>query len=203
MRSARPRLRRPPIRITPDVYRAYQETIEQHPPETFAILGGYLDDPYLVTDFRFCPPLKKKNGADDASATHINVDHDYMNFVVDREWKPNSRYMVGLWHSHPPGASRPSIGDATTNTGDIAFFKSCLANDDSPGRDWRTFLAPITTFDADNTPHVHGWVLKRGATEPEPTLVVLDPLINMISDELIISTTANGHDKTSDSFRLR
>ena len=38
--------RTPSIRITTEVYRHYQETIARHPPETFAILGGYLGARY-------------------------------------------------------------------------------------------------------------------------------------------------------------
>jgi hypothetical protein len=164
-----------PIRITAEVLRLYHETIPLHPPETFAILGGRLEDPFLVTDFRFCPPRRNGNGDLDASSVHINVDHDLMNFIVDEEWKPAGKYMLGVWHSHPPGVTAPSHGDPTTNTGDIAFFTSCLQHDDSSDRAWRFFLAPITTFDADGADRIHGWVLKRGSQHARPCPVVLDP----------------------------
>ena len=173
-----------PIRITPEVYRHYLETIVLHPPETFALLGGHLDDAFLVTDFRFCPPRRAANGDYDASTTHINLDHDFMNFVVDHEWKPCGKYMLGIWHSHPPGIIRPSSGDATTNTGDIVFFTSCLENDDSPDRNWRYFLAPITTFASDGADTIHGWILKRGSTTPTRCHVVIDPFTDSAFNSL-------------------
>lgn len=166
----------PPIRLAPDVYRHYRQTIAQHPPETCALLGGYLDDPFLVTDFRFCPPQRQSNGGFNASSSHINIDHDLMNWIVDHEWKPSGRYMIGIWHSHPNGTTRPSIGDTASNSGDLPFFTSCLESDDSPGRNWRHFLAPITTFGSDGQDRLHGWVLSRGSTFPRPALIIIDPV---------------------------
>lgn len=149
------------IRMTPAVFTAYKETIAKQPPETFALLGGKLDD-YLITDFRFCPPARTALGRRDASRSHVNIDADFLNWIVDREWKPNGRYMLGVWHSHPGNVTRPSLGDPLTNQGDIAFFSACLANDDSPDRNWHTFLAPITTFDDSGHDTIHGWTLRRG-----------------------------------------
>ena len=163
-----------PIRLTPDVYRLYQESIALHDPETFALLGGRLEDPFLVTDFRFCPPRRTSNGNYDASSVHINVDDALMNFIIDHEWKPAGKYCLGIWHSHPNGMTRPSEGDAASNSGDIVFFNSCLDNDDSPDRNWRFLLCPITTFSNDGD-HVHGWVLRRGSSIPERCDVVVDP----------------------------
>ena len=181
-RASRHRL--PPIRLTPDVYRLYQESIALNPPETFALLGGYLADPFLVTEFRFCPPQRTNGGGYDASAVHINVDHDHMNFIIDYEWKPAGKYCLGIWHSHPGQATRPSVGDDATNTGDIAFFTSCLNHDDSPDRAWRYFLAPITTF-ANDRDQVHGWVLPRGSRTPERCHVVVDPYAQTGLDDFI------------------
>jgi len=174
-----------PIRITSDVYRQYLDSIAISPPETFAILGGHLDDPFLVTDFRFCPPTRTSSGDYDASAVHINIDHDFMNFVVDKEWKPAGKYMLGIWHSHPSAVTRPSNGDPATNTGDVVFFSSCLDHDDSPDRSWRYFLAPITTFTADGTDEIHGWVLKRGSNIPRRCHMVLDPFASVGLHDLL------------------
>jgi hypothetical protein len=172
--SRSPRRRLPPIRITPEVYRQYRDSIALNPPETFALLGGHLDDPFLVTEFRFCPPQRTTNGSYDASSVHINVDHELMNYIIDFEWKPAGKYCLGIWHSHPGNSTQPSVGDDASNTGDIAFFSSCLDNDDSPDRAWRYFLAPITTF-ADDRDQVHGWVLRRGSRTPERCHVIVDP----------------------------
>lgn len=181
-RSRRRRL--PPIRITTEVYRLYEDSVAHHAPETFALLGGHLDDPFLISEFRFCPPQRTTGGRYDASSVHINVDHELMNFIIDHEWKPAGKYCLGIWHSHPGQSTQPSVGDDATNTGDIAFFTSCLENDDSPDRNWRYFLAPITTF-VDDRDQVHGWVLRRGSRKPEPCHVIVDPSAHSGLDGLI------------------
>ena len=174
------------IRLTPEVFCCYRETIALHAPETFALLGGRLDDPFLVDRFRFVPPGRTGNGELDSSAVHINVDADLLNWIIDHEWKPSGRYLVGIWHSHPNGTTRLSTGDAASNTGDIAFFTSCLENDDSPERNWRYLLAPLTTFRADGSDEVHGWVLKRGERTPRRARVIVDPFGSPpISDALM------------------
>jgi len=186
--AKRPRVPVPPlpaIRIAPTVYRQYRETIGAQPPETFALLGGSLDDPFLVTDYCFCPAQRSPDGGYDQSGTHINIDHHFMNWVVDRQWAPAGKYMLGIWHSHPPGLTGPSAGDATKNTGDLVFFASCLANDDSPERNWRYFLAPITTFDDDGADQVHGWLLKRGSKHAQSCSVVVDPFQTSPLDGLL------------------
>lgn len=154
------------IYLTAQVFQSYKETICNYAPETFALLGGKLENPYLVTDFRFCPPSKDRNGRYDYGSAHVNVDYDYMNWVIDREWKPNGKYMLGVWHSHPGNISSPSYGSRSSNEGDVVFFSSCLNNDDSPENNWNTFIAPITTFDKTGHDHVHGWILNKGSDRP-------------------------------------
>ena len=72
----------------------------------------------------------------------------------------------------------------STSPGDVAFFTSCLDNDDSPDRAWRYFLAPITIFN-DGHDQVHGWVLRRGSRTPERCAVVIDPFAHSALDDLI------------------
>ncbi len=158
----------PVITITPEAHRKFRETICKHPPETFALLGGRLDEPFNITEFRFCPPRKNVNGRYDASGVHVNVDHEYMNWVIDNEWVPNGKYMLGIWHSHPAGCNHLSYGDTRTNEGDVVFFSACLDADDSPGQNWRYFIAPITTFSADGQPRTYCWFLEKGRDQPLP-----------------------------------
>ena len=171
------------ITVTPEVWRAYKQTIARHDPETVAIIGGDLARPGRITEFRFCPPRKSANGRYDVSRSHINLDADLLNFVVDQEWKPNGLYMAGCWHSHPNGSSRPSVGDASRNEGDIAFFTNCLEHDDSPDRNWNCFIAPITTFDASGSDQVNGWILERGNSTPRsvPVIVETRELVETVS----------------------
>ena len=161
------------ITVTADVWRTYKQTIAKHPPETVALLGGNLAEPYRISEFKFLPPRMGTNGYD-ASRVHINVDADVMNWIIDKEWKPNGLYMLGIWHSHPNGSARPSVGDPASNQGDLSFAANCLAHDDSPGRNWATFLMPITTFAADGSDTVHGWVLQRGSSTPLSVPVIVE-----------------------------
>ncbi len=154
------------IYLTQQVYQNYKESICQYPPETFALLGGRLDQPFTITDFRFCPPRKNKYGRYDHSATHVNVDHEYMNWVIDQEWRPNGKYILGIWHSHPAAVTSPSYGSPGSNEGDVVFFSSCMEHDDSPNRNWNTFIAPITTFDRNGNDLIHGWTLDKGSDAP-------------------------------------
>lgn len=162
------------VRFAASVMQAYRETIARQPPETFALLGARLDDPFTITDFRFCPP-RKTNGKYDRSRAHVNVDPDYMNFVVDEEFKPAGKYMAGIWHSHPGGSRSPSIGDESSNEGDMVFFRSCLRNDDSPDRNWKYFIAPITTFAVDGLDNIDVWVVTLDAAEPVRATYSIEP----------------------------
>jgi hypothetical protein len=162
------------IRFTGEAMRLYRDSIAMHPPETVALLGGRLDDPFLITEFKFLPPRRHARGGFDASSVHVNVDHELMNWIIDNEWKPAGKYMLGMAHSHPGDLDRPSRGDPASNEGDEVFFKSCLDHDDSPRRNWRYFLAPITTFDARGRDTIHGWVMRRGRPRAERCDVVVE-----------------------------
>ena len=146
------------VKITSSAMRTYRETIARQPPETFALLGGRLEDPFTITDVRYCPP-RKTNGKYDRSGAHVNVDDEYMNFVVDEEFKPTGKYMVGIWHSHPGSSRSLSVGDESRNEGDMVFFRNCLHNDDSHDQNWKYFIAPITTFSADGLDIIDVWVV--------------------------------------------
>ena len=160
------RRRKKVITMTPEVYRLYRESVGSQKPETFALLGGKLDNPFHISEFRCCPPRKNRHGRYDAGPSHVNVDHEYMNWVIDNIWVPNEKYMLGIWHSHPAGCISPSYGDRGRNEGDVVFFSACLNADDSPDRNWKFFLAPITTFDNKGKDLIHGWFLPKGSDRP-------------------------------------
>ena len=163
------------ISVTAEVYKLYKQTICQHPPETYALLGGSLDDPFTITEFRFCPPERDSAGRYNAGSAHIGCDAEYMNFVIDYEWRPIGKDMLGIWHSHPGNCTGLSQGNKRTNDGDIAFFSTCMEHDDSPKQNWNHFLAPITTFKGRGNDVVTPWVLRKGATQPERArLKILD-----------------------------
>ena len=114
MRSHSPssavRPQRRAIRVTAEAFAIYKQTIAKHPPETCALLGGRLDDPFRITDLRFCPPQRRVRGGYDVSATHLNIDADYMNFVIDQEWRPNGRDAAALRCDHRGGCALADRG---------------------------------------------------------------------------------------------
>lgn len=153
------------IRMTPSVYRDYKRTIARQPPETCAILGGRLDQPDTITEFRFCPP-GKRNGEYESSSAFVLVDAEYMNWTILNEWEPNGLYAVGIWHSHPAGVTSPS-----GQGGDLGLFEKCLNSDDARACGWNRLLAPISTFNKDGTDNIHGWTYDRGAKSAKPAEV--------------------------------
>ena len=150
------------VTIDPEPWRLYRESIACNPPETVALLGGSLDAPLHITDFFFLPPPRRGERFAHGAA-HVELDHAAMNYLVDRVLVPNGKYMLGLWHSHPGGCTAPSEPD-------LRLCGAILRNDDSPGRRWPFFLAPITTFEADGQDRVTAWVLRKGAAAFEPAL---------------------------------
>lgn len=155
------------VRVTSSVYRAYKESIAANLPETFALIGGSLDDPMLITDFHFMPPMRDANGRFVASGAFVYPDHEQLNYVIDNVLVKKGHYILGLWHSHPGAMNVPS-------TGDLDYCGRIIANDDSAGRRWNHFLAPITTFDQNGRDTVTAWVLPKGGRRFEPARFLID-----------------------------
>ncbi|GEM_PF-6848353 len=154
------------IRMTPHVLKQYKESIASNEPETFALLGGsIIDDPFLITDFHFLPPKTDAKGSYVASGSYVYPDHEMLNYIIDRVLARNGRYMIGLWHSHPGRFNMPSHQDLT-------YCSQILANDDSPGRRWSYFLAPITTFDDTGRDAIKGWILPKGGSAFKSATVI-------------------------------
>lgn len=63
----------------------------------------------------------------------------------------------------PGGYTAPSEPDRR-------LCAAILRNDDSPGRRWEFFIAPITTFDADGRDRVTAWVMRKGTDAFEPAV---------------------------------
>jgi len=156
------------VRITRAAYRAYKESIAVNPPETFALIGGSLNDPMLITDFHFMAPRRDENGSFVASGSFVYPDHEQVNYIIDNVLVRKGHYILGLWHSHPGGLTTPSGPD-------LDFCGRIIANDDSEGRRWNHFLAPITTFDADGGDRITAWVLPKGGQRFEEAGFAVEP----------------------------
>ena len=171
------------IRIDQEPWRQYRDSIARNPPETVALLGGSLDDPLRITDFYFMPP-PQQGGRFAHGVAHVALDAMAMNYIIDRALVPNGKYILGLMHSHPGGYSAPSEADRR-------LCAQILRNDDSPGRRWPFFLAPITTFDADGRDRITAWVMRKGTDTfeaavfepPAPAPVALPvPMIPVLTE---------------------
>jgi hypothetical protein len=94
-------------------------------------------------------------------------DQNMLNYIIDQVLVRNGRYMIGLWHSHPGQYNSPSYQDLT-------YCSQIIANDNSPGRQWNYFLAPITTFDATGRDVIAGWILPKGGSAFHSANVITD-----------------------------
>jgi proteasome lid subunit RPN8/RPN11 len=180
------------VEITESALRGIIDTIGRHPPERFGILGGSLDVPFRITDYRYCPPRRDRSGRYDHGTAHVNVDADFMNFVIDEEWRPNGKYLVGIVHSHPGGMKNLSYGDEASNEGDFVFFKNCLRHDDSPERNWKYLIAPIVTFNPAGIPDMNVWVVTLD--DPEPRKAELVPIPDVAERAVAEPATAAAFD---------
>lgn len=154
-------------------YSEYKRTVAIHPPETGGLLIGRPDDPFFVTDFRFCPPTRNEDGTYNNSLHHFGIDADYVNWTIDNEWGPNGHYVLGFLHSHPRGVTQLSGGDMGGVAGDIPLLTACLETPEWKAAGVNQLLAPITTFQADGSDQLHGWVLRRGSRRPEQIDIVV------------------------------
>lgn len=157
-----------------NAYKEYKRTVARHPPETGGVLVGRPDDPFVVRDFRFCPPARNDGGGYNLGATHFGIDADYINWAIDHEWGPNGLYVIGFLHSHPRGVTRLSGGDMKGVAGDIPLLTACLEAPEMKAAGVNQLLAPIATFRADGSDELHGWMLRRGSREPEKVEVVIE-----------------------------
>ncbi|MEO1151119.1 MAG: Mov34/MPN/PAD-1 family protein [Pseudomonadota bacterium] len=156
------------ITMTARVYGDYKKTVARHEPETVALLGGKLNKPNRITEFRFCPP-EKKGGVYQSSSATVSVDADLMNWIISNEFAPNDRYILGLWHSHPGNVTAPS-GEG----GDLGAFEDFLSTTAAREAGWKTLLAPITTFDHKGRDTIHGWTYSQGEMKARPAPVLIE-----------------------------
>lgn len=179
------------VRITPAAYRAYKESIAANPPETFALIGGSLDEPMLITDFHFMAPRRDENGRFVVSRGFVYPDHEHVNYIIDNVLVRKGHYMLGLWHSHPGRLNMPSGPD-------LDFCSRILANDDSEGRRWNCFIAPITTFDDQGRDTVTAWVLPKAGRRFEPAgfAVEQNPAAEMPVQETVCAPRLPAEDTT-------
>ena len=90
------------MKLTQAVYDQILQTIGIHEPEIGGILGAGPDG--IITDFYF-----DRTGV--SAPDRYIPDVATINTVLQHDWFPREKMMVGLVHSHANGNSVPSCGD--------------------------------------------------------------------------------------------
>ncbi len=160
--------------FTDDAYGDYKRTVAQKPAETGGVLIGKPSDPFKVLKFDFCPPDKNLDGSYVQSATRFGIDADYINWRIENDWGPQGLYVLGFLHSHPGRMSTLSGGNMNGVAGDIPLLTACLEATEMKAAGIHQLLAPITTFRADGSDEIHGWMLRRGSRVPEKINIVVE-----------------------------
>lgn len=189
--------------FTQKAYAEYKRTVAMHPPETGGILIGRPDDPFVIRDFRFCPPSKSDDGSYNLGLTHFGIDSDYINWAIDNEWGPNGEYVIGFLHSHPRGVTSLSGGSMDGVAGDIPLLTACLEAPEMKAAGIEQLLAPITTFDRNGTDEIHGWMLRRGTQRPERVEVVIESVETPLTVGPVVRAPSNADADLIDDFVLR
>lgn len=149
------------IHFSADATALLAATVGAHEPETYAMLGGSPDQPARVTHLRFLP-AKRAN----ASTSHVELDMDYVNHILAKEWLPMGITILGYVHSHPGSFAQLTRGGSVAGdlVGDIPTIKANLRAARSAGIDWPYALMPIVTFAGGTT--VTGWIVTLEDEEP-------------------------------------
>jgi proteasome lid subunit RPN8/RPN11 len=161
------------VEVTERAMRDFLATVGRHPPETAGMFAGRLDQPNRLLEFRFCPPRRKRDGSFDRSSSHLNLDAELMNWIIDEDFRMRGLDMLGMGHSHPGQFRQLSYGDAGANEGDVVYLKSCLAADDSEGQRWKVCWAPIVTFDMAGKPVVDWFAVTTDDPDPIPVVATI------------------------------
>ncbi|WP_324133578.1 hypothetical protein [Bosea sp. (in: a-proteobacteria)] len=160
------------ITIEPAAYDIYMRSIARRPPEEYAVLAGFLDDPFHVTDLRPIPPMTDARGRANAGHAHVQLNADYIGHYLNRELVPFGKYLLGILHTHPLGITRLSGGRAGGGDGDIPSMRGTLERAAKSEPRWQYFLAPIGMYDVDQgKDHLIGNVVCLDHPEPIPASI--------------------------------
>jgi hypothetical protein len=155
------------ITIEPAAHDIYMRSIARRPPEEYAVLAGFLDDPFHVTDLRPIPPMVDGQGRANAGHAHVQLNADYVGHYLNRELVPFGKYLLGILHTHPLGITHLSGGRAGGGDGDIPSMRGTLERAVKSEPRWQNFLAPIGMYDAEKgKDHLIGYVIRLDQAEP-------------------------------------
>lgn len=151
----------PIVCITESAYASIIGTIGSLPAETGGLLFGYEDD-YIIRGFLF-----DKHAITTSSTYTFNTG--YLNPIVSSLWKKKKLSVLGFIHSHPQGASCPSIPD-------IEYFSKMF---EVMPRSY--YVIPIVFSHADGGYSFYCYLLFPGESSPVKAHFIVVP------DDFIVS----------------
>lgn len=134
-------------------------------PEHYAILGGYLDDPFHVTDLMPMPPLLDAHGGWRSSSGTVTLNGHFVEYYLNTGLLPFGKYILGVMHSHPGGFNQLSGGAPGSGYGDIPSMRAHLERAAGFGEPWHNFIAPIVTYPGPS-PVVDTYILRLDTPRP-------------------------------------
>lgn len=165
----------PIIRMDHGVRQILLNSICRHPPEHYAILAGSLSDPHRVTDCRPMPPMVGPDGRLNRGPGHVQLNAPFIEYYLNMELLPANKYVLGVIHTHPSNLKNLTGGVAGSGQGDMPSIRAALQRAAEAQKNWKDFLAPIITMDADvGAPTFTGWIVRLGQPAPIPAEIVFE-----------------------------
>ncbi|WP_166301809.1 hypothetical protein [Bradyrhizobium sp. 2S1] len=142
-------------------------SICRHPPELYAILAGSLSDPHRVTDCRPMPPMVGPDGRLNRGRGHVQLNAPFIEYYLNMELLPANKYVLGVIHTHPSNLKNLTGGVAGSGQGDMPSIRAALQRAAEAQKNWKDFLAPIITMDADaRSANIYGLDCPAGPASP-------------------------------------
>ncbi|TBC53779.1 hypothetical protein ELH27_37060 [Rhizobium leguminosarum] len=153
------------VRFAPGMKAKVDASVGFFEPETYAVLGGYLNDPLRVTDVMPMPPASDGHGRGKASRSTVTLNAAFLEHYLNTSLLPFGKYFLGVMHSHPGGMNFLSDGAPGSGYGDIPSMRQHLEAAARLGEPWHTFIAPIVTYPG-RSPRVDTWLIRLDSPSP-------------------------------------
>ncbi|PVE49873.1 hypothetical protein [Rhizobium rhizogenes] len=156
----------PVVSFAPGLRERMLSSVGRLPPEHFAVLGGYLDDPFRITDLQPMAPLDGDNGFRSSNVA-VTLDGPRIEYYANTCLYPFGKYILGIMHSHPGCMTTLSGGVAGSGQGDIPSMQAHLEAAARMGDPWHNFIAPIVTQPGPD-PKITTWIVRLDQPRPIP-----------------------------------
>jgi len=172
-----PQRSRPVIRMAFRIRELLLNSICRHPPEHYAVLAGYLNDPHRVTDCRPMPPMLDCAGRANRGATHVQLNAAFIEYYLNMELLPVGKYVLGVIHTQP-GSPNLSGGVPASRQGDVPSMRAALERAAVLRKNWKDFLAPVVTGAETGQPTFTGWIVRLDYEDPVAADIIFEDSLN-------------------------